>query len=125
MFIGRSPNWCEVNVVFREKERKEERESENDLKRESENEKAREREIRFSLMHGLQHMTASTIPPLFVWPCGTPWQALGGSDIRLTVPITSRSFETARPDVGRAGGGFEIRNRSPVLGPAGINTHIS
>jgi len=48
MFIGRSPNWCEVNVVFREKERKEERESENDLKRESENEKAREREIRFN-----------------------------------------------------------------------------
>jgi hypothetical protein len=32
-----------------------------------------------------QHLTASTIPPLSVWPCGTPWRIQGGSDIHLSV----------------------------------------
>ena len=85
MFIGRSPNWCEVNVVAREKERKEERESENEKART----RKRERE-RSDLMHGLQHMTASTIPPVLssAWPCGTPLRTQGGSDFHQSVPIT-------------------------------------
>ena len=36
----------------------------------------------------LQHMTASTIPPLSVWPCGTPLRTQWGSDLHRSVPIT-------------------------------------
>ena len=69
-------------------------------------------------------MTASTIPSLSVWPCGTPWRgAQGGSDIHQSVPIT---YPSVRPNhladplrrraLGRAsamGEGFRIPNRSP------------
>jgi hypothetical protein len=36
MFIGRSPNWCEVNVVAREKERGRAKERERESERERE-----------------------------------------------------------------------------------------
>ncbi len=32
-------------------------------------------------------MTASTIPPLSVWPCGTPWLAQGGSGGLFDSPL--------------------------------------
>jgi hypothetical protein len=38
--------------------------------------------------HGLQHVTASTIPLFSVWPCGTPLRTRGVSDLHQSVPIT-------------------------------------
>ena len=52
---------------------------------------------------GLQHMTASTIPPLSVWPCGTPF---GNTQ---EIPDRLRSAPITDP-VSR---GFGIPNRSP------------
>ena len=38
---------------------------------------------------GAQPMTASNIPPLSVWPCGTPWRVQGGPGSHRSGPITS------------------------------------
>jgi hypothetical protein len=52
---------------------------------------------------GLQHMTASTIPPLSVWPCGTHYSnAQEGPDRLRSAPITDPLSR-----------GFGIPNRSP------------
>jgi len=72
-----------------------------------------------------QYMTASTIPPLSVWSCGTPWRTVwlcgtpgGHKGAQTCIGLTqspSRSLETVRP-VGRAsawGQGFGIPTRSP------------
>jgi hypothetical protein len=32
-----------------------------------------------------QHMTASTIPPLSVWACGTPWQRAQGTEAQTSI----------------------------------------
>jgi hypothetical protein len=68
-------------------------------------------------------LTASTLPPLSVWPCGPPWRMgkhKGAQTASGPSQSPSRSLETARP-VGRClcpgllplGEGFGIPNRPP------------
>ena len=50
---------------------------------------SRERDRRFiDNQQVTEGRSASTIPPLSVWPCGTPLRTQGGSNLHLSDPIT-------------------------------------
>ena len=63
-------------------------------------------------------MTASTIPPLSIWPCGTPYgNTQKGPDSLRSAPITdplSRSFGISNrsPDPQRAGRGEPLNEKA-------------